>query len=312
MRKKILITGSSGMLGMDLVALLQKSYDVSGTDMTEAKNPAARCKDFIKCDITKRGATIEMIKKTGPDIVLHTAAWTDVDGCENDKDNAFKINAEGTQNIAMGCRESKAVIFYIGSDFIFDGSKNEPYKEDDKINPLNVYGLSKLKGEEWIRKILDRYFIIRTSWLFGKNGRNFVDIVLDKTERKREMKIVVDQFGSPTYTRDLSEGLERLIALSLKNKDLSGAFHFCNSGSCSWYRYAEEIVRIARRDDAKLLPITSLELDRPAKRPSMSILDTNKYSKLCNDRPRGWQSALQDYLLNEQRIGRDYVPDFKK
>ncbi len=312
MKKRVLITGSSGMLGIDLVALLQKKYDVTGTDVAGAKNPAAGCKDFIKCDISDRDAAARMVSTAKPDIVLHTAAWTDVDGCETDREKAFKINAEGTQNIALGCRESKAVIFYISSDFVFDGTKNDPYVEDDKENPLNVYGLSKFEGEDWVRKIADRYFIVRTSWLFGRHGRNFVDIILDKAERKKELKIVADQFGSPTYTRDLSEAVEHLMALSLEKSELGGVFHFCNSGSCSWYRYAEEILKIARREDAKLIPITSAELDRPAKRPSVSILDTAKYSKLCGESPRRWQSALDDYLINEQRIGRDYVPNFKK
>ncbi|MBL7071885.1 MAG: dTDP-4-dehydrorhamnose reductase [Candidatus Omnitrophica bacterium] len=310
--KKILITGSSGMLGIDLIELLRRDYDVTGTDIIECRNPAAKPKQFIKCDITNSAMTMAMVKKAKPNFVIHTAAWTDVDGCEDDRDNAMKINAEGTHNIALGCKEVKAVMHYISSDFVFDGTKNKPYEEDDRTNPLNVYGLSKLKGEESMRSILDKYFIIRTSWLFGKNGRNFVDIILDKIERKKELKIVVDQFGSPTYTKDLSDAVKNLISLSTKNKDPYGVFHFSNNGSCSWYRYAEEIVRIIGKRDAIILPMTSLELDRPAERPGMSILNTDKYSKLFNESPRDWQSALQDYLINERRVKHGYVPDFKK
>lgn len=302
MKKRVLITGSSGMLGIDLTLLLHHAYDVVCTDIVENKSHASGCKDFIKCDITKRDAAIDVVKKSEADVVVHTAAWTDVDGCELEKERAMNINAEGTYNIASGCKESKAIIFYISSDFVFDGHQDKPYMEDDKINPLNTYGLSKLKGEEAIRKILDRYFIVRTSWLFGKHGRNFVDIILDKADRKKELKIVVDQFGSPTYTKDLSRALEKLIELSLKNKDLGGVFHFSNSGNCSWYRYAEEIIKIAGKADAKLLPMISAELDRPAVRPSMSILNTDKYSKLCNEIPRDWQSALESYLIREQGI----------
>lgn len=312
MKRKVLVTGSSGMLGTDLILLLRRAYDVIYTDIVESKNPACKTKDFIKCDITDRQRTIDTVKRSKADIVLHTAAWTDVDGCQLDKENAMMINAEGTHNIALGCKESKAIMFYISSDFVFDGSKDEPYREDDKINPLNVYGLSKLKGEEAIRKELDRYFIIRTSWLFGKNGRNFVDIILDKADQKKELRIIVDQFGSPTFTIDLSAALEKLVQLSLKNKNLGGVYHFCNSGSCSWYKYAEEILKIAGKTDTKLLPITSAELDRPAVRPKMSILNIDKYSKLCNDRPRDWQSALRDYLINEQKIRKDYVQNFKR
>ncbi len=298
MKKRVLVTGSSGMLGIDLISLLSQTYDVVGTDVVESKNPACRGKDFIKCDITRKKAAIDTVKKSKADVVLHTAAWTDVDGCELDKESAMNVNFEGTHNIALGCKESKAIMFYIGSDFVFDGNKNSPYKEDDSTNPLNVYGLSKLKGEEAIRKELDRYFIVRTSWLFGKHGENFVDIVLDKADRKKELKVVMDQFGSPTFTKDFSRALEKMVSLGLKNKGLGGVYHFCNAGSCSWYRYAEQILKIAGKIETRLLPLTSAELDRPAVRPTMSILNTDKYSQVCKEEPRAWQAALRDYINN--------------
>jgi dTDP-4-dehydrorhamnose reductase len=308
MKNRILITGSSGMLGTDLTLTLSQKYDVT----FESKNPVYRPKDFIKCDITDRESAIDVVKRSKVDIVLHTAAWTDVDGCELDRENAMRINAEGTHNIVLGCKESNAIIFYIGSDFVFDGAKSEPYRESDETNPLNIYGLSKLKGEEAIIKELPRYFIVRTSWLFGKNGRNFVDIILDKAERKKELRVVVDQFGSPTFTKDLAVALEKLVLHALKNKDLGGIFHFCNSGSCSWYRYAEEIMKIAGKVGIRILPITSIELNRPAVRPRMSVLSTEKYFQLCGERPRDWQLALQDYLINEQGIQKDYVQNIKR
>ena len=305
-KKKILITGSSGMLGIDLVSLLSQNYDVVCTDIAKSRNPILKGKDFIKCDITNRKNTVNMVKKSKASIVMHTAAWTDVDGCELDEEKAMKINFEGTHNIALGCKESKAIIFYIGSDFVFDGNKNEPYREDDATNPLNVYGLSKLKGEEAIRKELDKYFIIRASWLFGKNGKNFVDIVTDKAERKRKLKVVMDQFGSPTFTKDLSRAIENLVSLMLKNKSIGGVYHFCNSGSCSWYRYAEQILKIIGRAEIGISPITSIELDRPAARPRMSILDTTKYSQTCSEKPRNWESALRDYLTSKVPQKRRY------
>jgi len=308
MRKKILITGSGGMLGKDITLVLSKANDVICTDLAKNKDPYYRGKDFIKCDITDEKATIAAVNKSKAEIVVHTAAWTDVDGCELDKEAAMKINAEGTHNIALGCKESKAVMFYVSSDFVFDGKKNDPYREDDATNPLNAYGLSKLKGEEALRKSLDRYFIVRTSWLFGKHGKNFVDIILDKADRKEQLKIVMDQFGSPTFTKDLSRALERLIALSLKNKELSGIYHFCNSGSCSWYRYAEKILKISGKNGIRLLPMTSLELGRPAVRPNMSILNTDKYRQACGERPRDWSQALRDYLISELGVPeKDYV-----
>jgi dTDP-4-dehydrorhamnose reductase len=312
MKKRVLITGSSGMLGIDSVSLLGHTYDIIGTDIVGRKNLLDKAKDFIKCDITDRNAVIDMIKKSKADIVLHTAAWTDVDGCELDAERAMKVNAEGTYNMVLGCKEINALMFYISSDFVFDGAKDEPYREDDELNPLNVYGMSKLKGEEAVRNGLDRYFIIRTSWLFGKNGKNFVDIILDQAERKKELRVVADQFGSPTFTKDLSAAIEKLISISLKNNNLGGIFHFSNNGSCSWYRYAEEIIKIAGKESVMITPITSIELRRPATRPSMSILNTDKYSSICNEKPRDWQLALQDYLINGQEVQKNYVQNFER
>jgi len=301
------------MLGVDITLLLAGKYDVVGTDITPSRTLAYRGRQFFRCDITNRKKTVDIIKKTKADIVIHAAAWTDVDGCQLDSETAMKVNCDGAHNVAVGCKESNATMMYISSDFVFDGSKKSPYTEDDHANPLNVYGLSKLKGEEALRRELDTYFIIRTSWLFGKNGKNFVDIILDKADRGEELRIVMDQFGSPTYTKDFAMALGRLIELSLKNKSLGGVFHFCNSGSCSWYRYAEEILSVSGKiDETRLSPITSAELDRPAPRPGMSILNTDKYEQTCKDKPRRWQDALRDYLLNDSRKSEyEYVQSFK-
>jgi dTDP-4-dehydrorhamnose reductase len=223
----------------------------------------------------------------------------------------MKINCDGTRNVALGCKNSGSVMFYISTDFIFDGSKKEPYKEDDKAVPVNAYGLSKLKGEEAIRKELYRYFIVRTSWLFGKFGRNFVDIILSKAEDEKELRVVFDQFGSPTYTKDLASAIDHLAGVAMENQETGGVYHFCNSGNCSWFKYAEEILRISNRTHVKILPITSQELNRPAPRPPMSILNTEKYCELTDEVPRDWRRALEDYLFNEQNIKRDYVQGTK-
>jgi dTDP-4-dehydrorhamnose reductase len=298
-KKRILITGSSGMLGIDMAFHLNDAYDVICTDLAGRNNPYCDIKNFIKCDITDRTAATEMIKDAKPDAIVHTAAWTDVDGCEHDPENAMKINAEGTRNIALGAKENNALVFYLSSDFVFDGEKNSPYKEDDATNPINVYGVSKFEGESFIRKELDRYFIIRTSWLFGRYGRNFVDIILDKAERKEELRIVIDQFGSPTYTVDLCGALQKFILVGLEQNSLGGVYHFSNRGSCSWYKYAEQIIRLANKPEAKMVPITSAELDRPAKRPKMSILSTDKYALTFGDVPRSWEAALEEYLFSD-------------
>ncbi|MBU4377195.1 MAG: dTDP-4-dehydrorhamnose reductase, partial [Candidatus Omnitrophica bacterium] len=243
-KKRVLVTGSNGMLGMDMVSFIGDLYDVYRTDLEEKKNFRHDGKRFSKCDITDGPTTIRMIKEAKPEVIIHTAAWTDVDGCELDQEKTMKINAEGTHNVALGAKEVNSILIYISSDFVFDGDKTSPYKEDDMPHPVNTYGLSKLKGETFIRKELDKYFIVRTSWLFGKYGKNFVDIVLDKAERKEELKIVVDQFGSPTYTLDLCNALIKLMAVPTEGHTAGGVYHFSNSGSCSWYKYAEEILRL--------------------------------------------------------------------
>ncbi|MDP3790060.1 MAG: dTDP-4-dehydrorhamnose reductase [Candidatus Omnitrophota bacterium] len=312
-RKKVLITGSSGMLGVELVHRLRDIYDVTCTDIISKNNPYCEVKKFIKCDITDAAATANMIKNAGPDAIVHTAAWTDVDGCELEPEKAEKINAEGTHNIALGAKEANALIFYVSSDFVFDGEKTSPYQEDDIPNPINVYGMSKLKGETFVRKTLDKYFIVRTSWLFGGYGKNFVDIILDKVDRKEELRVVIDQFGSPTYTVDLSLALQKLMNIGLEQNSIGGVYHFSNSGSCSWYKYAEQIIRLANRNRAEIVPITSAELDRPARRPKMSILNTDKYASVAWGVPRKWESALEEYLFSDfKKQERGHVRDFKK
>lgn len=301
------------MLGIELVRRLRDMYDVTCTDIIGKNNPCCEAKNFIKCDITDAAAAASMIKNAAPDAVIHTAAWTDVDGCEAEPEKTMKINAEGTHNIALGVKEANALIFYVSSDFVFDGEKTSPYQEDDIPNPINVYGMSKFKGETFIKRELDRYFVVRTSWLFGRYGKNFVDIILDKADRKEELRVVIDQFGSPTYTVDLGIALQKLISIGLEQNSRGGVYHFSNSGSCSWYKYAEQIIRLANRNAAEIVPITSAELDRPAKRPKMSILNTDKYTSVFGVTPRSWESALEDYLFSDsEKQERGHVRDFKK
>jgi len=311
MNKKVIVTGSSGMLGTELVSDLQGSFAVTGIDQVKGRSPV-RAVGFERCDITDRGQTVSVIKKVCPDIVIHTAAWTDVDGCELDKEKALRVNGEGTLNVALGARETNAVMIYVSTDFIFDGMGKDPYKEDDRPNPVNAYGLSKLKGEEAVRKTLDRYLILRTSWLFGKHGKNFVDIILAKAEEERELRVVMDQFGCPTYAKDLTEAILEMINLLTKNKTFAGTVHFCNGGSCTWFRYAEEILRLSGKSDRKIIPITSAELNRAAERPSMSMLSTEKYGSLTGNSPREWSGALKDYISGELGLKEYDVRNFKR
>ncbi len=296
-KKKIAITGSSGMLGTDLCQELRREYEVAGIDIDHG--PRTTDHSFYACDITDQKDVREVISKIRPDVLVHAAAWTDVDGCELDKDKAYAVNSGGTENVASACRESGTTLIYISTDFVFDGQKDRPYKENDPTNPLSVYGDSKLKGEAAVRKALKEYFILRTSWLYGKNGKNFVDTIIAKAKEGNTLKVVDDQAGSPTYTKDLAGAIHALLKrLSVAygvRRTAYGVYHVSNSGCVSWRDYAKEILRIAGIK-TEVLPISSAELTRPAKRPAMSVLDNARFRKYTGYKMRGWKEALKEYL----------------
>lgn len=285
------------MLGHDLCRELGESYDVAGLDRVPDRKRAAPV--FFKGDITDKKRAIEVISKVVPDIVIHTAAWTDVDGCELDKKKACLVNSEGTKNVALACAKFKAVLIYISTDFVFDGRKESPYKEGDRPKPLSVYGTSKLRGERFVKKYLKRYFIVRTSWLYGKRGMNFVDTILSKAKSEKTIRVVDDQIGSPTYTKDLSGALHILLKKLFTNYELRstvyGIYHISNSGSVTWYEYAKQILRSAGCG-TRVVPVSSRELARPARRPAMSVMDNSKFTSLTGCRMRSWKDALKEYL----------------
>jgi len=310
MKRRVLITGSNGMLGVDLSWELNKDYEVIGVDFV-MRLPYREVTDFYKLDITDRNSTAYVIKKARPDIVVHAAAYTDVDECELNPKKAYKVNSEGTKNVALACKAADVPLIYISTDFVFDGKKKKPYKETDKANPLSIYGDSKLKGEETIRDILKKYFILRTSWLYGKHGKNFVNTIIAKAKKEKMLKVVDDQAGSPTYTKDLAKAIHVLLnkVLSLfdvhRRDDMSFStttpqrwarvYHVSNSGSVSWFDYTKEILKLAKLK-TKVIPISSKELARPAKRPAMSVLDNSKFAKFTGYKMRNWREALKEYV----------------
>jgi dTDP-4-dehydrorhamnose reductase len=286
------------MLGIDLAGELRHRCEVVGTDLVH--RPQSMVHRFYKIDITDRKAIAYVVKKVKPDIVIHTAAWTDVDGCELDKKKAYRTNIDGTKNVALACKAVKATLVYISTDFVFSGKKKRPYRESDKANPLGVYADSKLKGEAAVKKILKKYFILRTGWLYGKHGKNFVDTIIAKAKEAAFLKVVDDQVGSPTYAVDLASAIQVLLGRISKQQTANrsqvyGVYHVSNSGSVSWYEYAKTIVKLAKIR-AEVLPISSDELDRPAKRPAMSILDNSKFIGFTGYRMRNWKIALKEYL----------------
>lgn len=275
---KILVTGSNGMLGSDIVKIFSKTYEVVGVTR----------QDF---DITDSQASLEYIKSMKPDVIIHSAAYTNVDGCESNIDIAYKVNALGTRNIAVACNEVNASMVYISSDYVYDGNKNSPYYEYDMTNPISVYGKSKLEGENFIKSLCRKYYIVRTSWLFGKHGKNFIQTMLTLANDKKTISVVDDQVGSPTYTEDLAKALLELIL-----KPAYGIYHITNEDFCSWYDLTKYIFQVADIIGVEVIPITTEELGRPAPRPKNSKLEKfylqlNGYNVL-----RSYKEAVKEYI----------------
>jgi dTDP-4-dehydrorhamnose reductase len=273
---KILVTGAKGMLGTDLSARLAREHEVIGWDIKEL-------------DITDT-CGVSAICALQPELIAHCAAYTNVDGCEQDPERAYKINTLGTWNVARAAQQCAAALIYVSTDFVFDGEKGEPYDEFDRPHPIGVYGQSKFAGEELVKQLLTRYFIVRTSWLFGKNGKNFVNTIWEQAKKGDPLRIVSDQVGRPTYTMDLAEVIVGLIA-----NPLYGIYHVTNSGECSWAEFAEEIVRQAGLKNA-VIPISSAEWPTPTRRPKNSRLRHLALEMQGKDNLRSWPEALRDFL----------------
>lgn len=291
-RKKILVTGSSGMLGSDLCRELSRDYEVMGLDLSNRPSSVVSRPSFLECDITDRDSAFKSIVSAGPGLIIHAAAWTDVDGCECDPEKAERINGEGSGNIASASAKLGIPLIYISTDFVFDGSKKTPYTEKDLTAPLSIYGKSKFAGEAKTAA-LNKYMIVRSGWLYGRDGKNFPEAILKKAEREKEIRVVDDQAGTPTYTKDFARAIGRLISVGT---DVSEIYHISNKGEVSWFEYAKEILKIAGINDVKVVPIKTKESGRPAERPHFSVLDNTKFEKAIGSAMRPWQEALREYM----------------
>ncbi|MCF8011061.1 MAG: dTDP-4-dehydrorhamnose reductase [Clostridiales bacterium] len=274
----ILVVGARGMLGQDVVKAFSSDYRVTSLGHRDL-------------DITDQNNTIRVIKKLNPNIVINCAAWTDVDKCESYTEKTIAVNSLGPKNLALACREIDSVLVQISTDYVFDGHKTTPYVEDDPPNPQSVYGKSKLLGEEHVFSLLDRYFIVRSSWLFGENGNNFVSKILALTQKINELAVVYDQVGSPTYTLDLARAIAELV-----QKNDYGIYHITNNKSCSWYGLTRDILEIAGIQGINVRPIPTKELKRPAARPAYSVLENRKWQSTGHTPLRCYPEALADYL----------------
>jgi dTDP-4-dehydrorhamnose reductase len=277
---KYLITGGNGQLARALFEAMKTSNQAILLPKEEL-------------DVTDEQTVEKVFKKFSPEYVFHTAAYTAVDSCEKEQVTAFQINSLGAFNIAKACKSIGAVMIYISSDYVFDGKSNLPYIETDSPNPLSIYGLSKWLGEELVGKTLSESYIVRTSWLYGHGGLNFVHTMLKFAVSNKEVKVVSDQVGSPTYVNDLARILIQLIEKKY------GTYHVSNKGQCSWYQFAQAIFEYAGSDSSLVQPITTGEYGASAPRPAYSLLSVNKLISSDLTEPRHWKEALKDYLAKE-------------
>ncbi len=274
---KILITGSNGMLGHDLIDVLKPNHDLI---LTTSKT----------LDITDGEQVMDYITDVNPDIVINSAAYTDVDGCEENIDLAFDVNGDGVKNLSLACKKVDCALVHISTDYIFNGENDRPWVEDDEIGPISVYGKSKLKGEESIQETLDKYFIVRTAWLYGINGKNFPKTMLELAENHDEITVVYDEVGTPTYTPDLAKAIGELI-----ETDYYGIYHLTNSGHCSWCEFAKYIFELADVD-VKVIPVTASEFARPAPRPHYSVLENKNWIEKGFKPLRSYKEAIKEYV----------------
>lgn len=276
---KILITGSKGMLAQALIPLLKERHEVFAFPREEL-------------DITNRDSIFNALSHVRPDLVINCAAYTKVDKAEEEREKAFLINGIGVQNLAVACADSEIPLCHISTDYVFDGEKKKPYTPFDNPNPINTYGESKLAGEKYIQWLLNKFYIVRTSWLYGRVGNNFVSTILRLGKEQRAIKVVTDQIGSPTYTVTLSDGIRRLI-----ESGSYGIYHITDEsdGGISWFDFAKEIVRISGLK-TELIPVTTAEFLRPARRPMYSVLDTKMTRLAIGFRPANWNVPLKELI----------------
>jgi dTDP-4-dehydrorhamnose reductase len=280
---KIVVTGVNGMLGTDLSARLRLDADVFGIDVHN-------------CNILRYETLQDVVLAYHPDVIIHAAAYTNVDEAERDQDAARQVNVTGTQHVAAVARACGAKMVYISTDYVFDGTKGSAYTEEDRPAPLGIYGQTKWLGEQQVQQLLthnDRqnFLIVRTAWLYGRHGKNFVSAILQLAEQQPRLRVVNDQTSSPTYTKDLAEGIWALLT-----HGASGNVHVTNSGQCTWYDFARAILAHQRLTHIEIEAITSEQLQRLAPRPKYTVLDTSKFTTVTGQALRPWQEGLRAYF----------------
>ena len=275
---KVLVTGTKGQLGFDVCnELTRRGIENQGIDRDE-------------CDITNKQAVLDYIYNYAPDVVVHCAAYTAVDRAESEEHVCRRVNRDGTEYIALACKTINAKMVYISTDYVFNGEGDKFFEVDDETGPLNMYGLTKLEGEEQVRKILEKYFIVRISWVFGVNGNNFINTMLRLAGGNKELQIVADQIGSPTFTYDLAP-----LICDMIETEKYGTYHATNEGECSWAEFAEHIFKVAGQN-VLVQHITTEEYPTKAVRPKNSRLSKKSLDEAGFKRLPDWKDAVERYI----------------
>ena len=307
--QNLVVVGANGMLAQAVKKQAPDRFRLS-------------CLDLPEFDLTHRDQVLDRMREIAPAVIINCAAYTNVDGCETNEETATTVNGLGPGYLAEAARNSGATLVHISTDYVFDGRKREPYTEEDVTNPLSAYGRSKLKGEESILESgLERYFIIRTSWLYGSGGKNFVETIIRLTNEREELRIVADQIGSPTFTGDLARAIFNLVATVTSDKSQVasnypslvtrhssppfGIYHFSGEGQCSWYEFGKEIVAQLTELGApgkvqRILPISTDEYPLPAVRPAYSVFSKIKYCRAAGVTIPDWRESLAEYFRTRE------------
>jgi dTDP-4-dehydrorhamnose reductase len=276
--KRVLITGGRGLLGKEIGEDFRRRFEVRVTDVEE-------------CDVTDPGSCLREVGAFRPHIVIHCAAYTAVDRAESEPALAHAVNAGGTRNVALACRDHGALVVTFGTDYVFDGTLSRPYREEDPAHPLSVYAKSKLAAEEALRGAGCDHLLIRTQWLYGPAGKNFIRTILSKAEKGETLRVAADQTGCPTCTKDLVGAVLRLLDAGAR-----GTVHFSNEGETTWFELARFVLERAAHGSATLLPAATRDLPYPAPRPAYSVLSKEKYRGITGESPRRWDEAAGEFL----------------
>ncbi|OGW83378.1 MAG: dTDP-4-dehydrorhamnose reductase [Omnitrophica bacterium RIFCSPHIGHO2_02_FULL_51_18] len=297
----VLVTGASGMLGRKLIRRLAPANQITGVSKSGREGAFA-------CDLAK-GADVGKIFSRNFDLVIHAAAYSDVDGCEKEPQLAHEANALATKNLAALCGQKGVPFIYVSTDYVFDGQKKSPYRETDATGPVNIYGLTKLEGEYFTKQLAPLSAVVRTSWLFGEgNPKSFVNAITQRLKTEKVVRVLADQEDSPTSVEDLSEAIEKIGAhwlLHKAQKPFQDVFHVCNAGSTTRYGLTLKIREVLGLENVRVEKMDKEEIkNRWALRPLYGVMSTDRYERFFNVKMRSWQESLEDYLKEEEHASK--------